>query len=260
MDSQANFADKKKLLFESLTSAEVCIRGTSLDQTERAALSSTRKSPSKTVSRKFQGKESIFKRPEAPIQRCLRPRRMPDYQVESSFFQLWIRRPSLIWFVSILIIFCYFEQANPHKWKKYSLGDTDISDNTNTSAAFAFLKEIEKRKDNDQEKYGDDEVMDMSENNKIVFNRRDANSRQPTFKKSVGLRKQIERDDDDTDPVDQKVTFRGSKMVMPEYVIGQKAKKTKKLPSASSTSTDARQTKANKPQLQHLFDNEEDDE
>lgn len=84
MDSHANFADKKKLLFESLTSAEVCIRGTSLDQTERAPQCPTRKSPPKTVSRKFQGKESIFKRPEAPIQRCLRPRRVPDFQVEPS--------------------------------------------------------------------------------------------------------------------------------------------------------------------------------
>lgn len=102
--------------------------------------------------------------------------------------------------------------------------------------------------------------MDLSESSKIVFNRRSANSRQPTFKKSIGLRKQIERDDVDMDPVDQKAMFRGSKMVMPEYVIGQKPKKTKKLSTASSTSTDTRQAKSNKPQLQHLFDTEEDAE
>lgn len=84
MDSCSSYENKKKLLFESLTSAESCIKGTSLEQTDRVSVHSTQTSPSKTVSRKFQGKESIFKRPEAPIQKCLRPRRQPDYQVNLS--------------------------------------------------------------------------------------------------------------------------------------------------------------------------------
>lgn len=76
------YEEKKKLLFDCLLTAEKSIAGTSLEQKE----SSTHHRPirsdeSKAVSRRFHGKESIFKRPAAPIAKCLKPRRAPDYQV-----------------------------------------------------------------------------------------------------------------------------------------------------------------------------------
>lgn len=154
-------------------------------------------------------------------------------------------------------------QANPHKWKKYSLDDADISENANTSAAFAFLQEIERRKDGEQERHGDDEPMDVSEGSRIVFNRTaTANSRQPMFRKSAGLRKQVRAPDDD-DSADQKTVFRGSKTVMPEYVIGQKPTKAKKPSGVASEASGSRRSETSakqKLQLQHLFDEEEEDD
>lgn len=82
MTNQLSFNDKKKMLFDSLTTAEQCIKGTRLEQREETYLNQTRQNQSKEeVSRRFRGKESIFKRPEAPINKCLRPRRVPDHQV-----------------------------------------------------------------------------------------------------------------------------------------------------------------------------------
>lgn len=88
----SSFEDKKKMLFDCLSSAEKNIQGTSLEQKQFARDDPVpREYPPKI--RRFHGKESIFKRPEAPIGKCLRPRRVPDYQVtlyaiciENSFF------------------------------------------------------------------------------------------------------------------------------------------------------------------------------
>lgn len=77
----SNFEDKKKLLFDCLTSAESCIQGTSLEQKSFSRDEVKPRNNPPAIGRRFQGKESIFKRPEAPIGKCLRPRRVPDYQV-----------------------------------------------------------------------------------------------------------------------------------------------------------------------------------
>lgn len=84
MANPLSFNDKKKMLFDSLSTAEQCIKGTRLEQREETYLDRTRQNQSREVSRRFQGKESIFKRPEAPIGKCLRPRRAPDHQVYGS--------------------------------------------------------------------------------------------------------------------------------------------------------------------------------
>lgn len=155
-------------------------------------------------------------------------------------------------------------QANPHKWKKYTLDDADISENANTSAAFAFLQEIERRKDGEEEKYGDDEAMDVSEGSRIIFSRKTAaTDRQPIFRKSAGLRHQIRKHNEDDNADDEKTVFRGSKMVMPEYVIGQKTTKAKKPVSIASEASGSRRTETTTKQnlhLQHLFDAEETEE
>lgn len=80
MVSPLNFEDKKKMLFDCLTTAEESIKGTSLEQKKTSRSEHLKRNQPKEVKR-FQGKESIFKRPAAPIDKCLRPRRVPDYQV-----------------------------------------------------------------------------------------------------------------------------------------------------------------------------------
>lgn len=172
-----------------------------------------------------------------------------------------------------MTIFIRIPQANPHKWKKYSLDDADISDRTNASAAFAFLAEMERRKDTDDGQ-DDASAMDADANDssrgKILFKKQ--NHRQkPSFNKSVSVRKQLECTDtasNESSESGEKPMLKGSKVVMPEYVIGQKVsssktKKTKLSSSSSKTQTD--ETKSSKqqnqkPHLQHLFDEEEDED
>lgn len=141
---------------------------------------------------------------------------------------------------------------NPHKWKKYSLGDTDISDRTNSSAAFAFLAEIEKRKDAESQNNSDDDmIIGNNSNDKIVFKSR--NRTRPSFNQSVSLKRALDCDD----KIDKKSSMKGSTVVMPEYVIGQKAQI--KIRKKTITSTTEKDDKQNKLRLQHLFDEDEED-
>lgn len=88
------FENKRRMLFDSLDTAEKqCLKGTNLEKIantnengKRLAIDSG--SELATVeynlikSRKLNGKQSIFKRPELPIQKCLKSRRPnPDYSV-----------------------------------------------------------------------------------------------------------------------------------------------------------------------------------
>lgn len=165
-------------------------------------------------------------------------------------------------------------QTNPHKWKKYSLDDADISDRTNASAAFAFLAEMERRKDSDDNQ--DEGTMDTDANDlpcdKILFknqNNRSKECQKPSFNRSVTVRKQIECTDTKSNESEtsEKPMLKGSKVIMPEYVIGQKmaSNKTKKNKSCTSSEAQGSDTKQGKqqnqkPLLQHLFDDEDEDQ
>lgn len=142
---------------------------------------------------------------------------------------------------------------NPHKWKKYSLSDADISERTNTSAAFAFLQEIEKRKDLNSGSSDDDEME-----GKITFNRKET-SKIPKYQRSVQLRNAIESSEAGEDDVGTKPILKGSKVLMPEYVIGQKSNDRKRKATSSKkcekTATECR----NALKLQHLLDEEDED-
>jgi len=221
--TDANYADKKKMLFDSLISAEECIKGTSLEQKPVEEHQSTThlSNDNKAVVRRFHGRESIFKRPAAPISKCLKPRQSPDYKI------------------------------NPHKWKKYSLEDSDISDRSNTSAAFQFLAEIEQNKQNASD--ADDEAMGSS--NPIVFNRK------TKFTHLAALRKDTESSSDDNQC--DKAVLKGSKVVMPEYVIGQKPKSKNKKATQSVTSKRSNETSDSAKaalQLQHLMEEDDDED
>ncbi|EFA11351.1 U5 small nuclear ribonucleoprotein TSSC4 [Tribolium castaneum] len=98
-------------------------------------------------------------------------------------------------------------KKNPHKWTKYSLADVkdeDMSDRSNTKAALSFLNELKNR--------NSEMVTDKSEEmKKIVFKKVHTTTVKDNLKSE-----------------DEKPSFRSSKVVMPEYVVGQKVKKDKK--------------------------------
>lgn len=88
---------------------------------------------------------------------------------------------------------------NPHKWKKYKMSDDVMSDKSNTVAAMSFLKEMKDR----HEPMESDCVSGP-----IIFNKHISEE---------GQRLAIEEK--------SKSTFLNSKTIMPEYVVGQKVKK-----------------------------------
>lgn len=97
---------------------------------------------------------------------------------------------------------------NPHKWIKYSLEDVsqeDMSDQSNTAAALSFLKEIRERK----------RQQGMAVEDKAPEH--------ITFKQPKNKTKLISQHDAITRP-----SFRSSKLIMPEYIVGMGKKKDKK--------------------------------
>lgn len=79
---QVDNTDKKKLLFESLENAEKKLQGTCLEQKNDVNYNSRRKQPRDLSIERYKQKESIFKRPVLPINKCLQARKRPDYEVD----------------------------------------------------------------------------------------------------------------------------------------------------------------------------------
>lgn len=93
-----DFEAKRNALFACLD-ASIELKGTVLDQTSTAINPLKRNASGNTeivyrsgggknhsaaadrVLKNLRGKESMFKKPELPIARCLKPRSLPDYQV-----------------------------------------------------------------------------------------------------------------------------------------------------------------------------------
>lgn len=111
-----------------------------------------------------------------------------------------------------------------------------MSERSNTAAAMSFLREIDLRKKQDEEGQQSNVLPE-----KIVFKkRRNDGSKAGTSSVSVSMA--------DT------VTFRSSKVVMPEYVVGQKVHKPKK-------QSECRQKACGKElKLNHLLDEDEEDQ
>ncbi|XP_039448061.1 uncharacterized protein LOC120427270 [Culex pipiens pallens] len=228
-----SFEDKKKALFASLDSAEKSIPSDSVLHQDQNAddYSRVRRRPGSNSSsrrqeaasrepiRKFRGKESIFKRPAAPIGKCLPMTRVPDFK------------------------------KNPHKWTKYSLEDVDTSDRSNTAAAFSFLREIESQK-RDQQQHEDDDGDGPTEfKSKVRFNR------------SVKLQARLEEVDKPPPTEEDKPKVKGCKVVMPEYVIGQKPKKVRQGKiGAAAGGCSSKRDRSSELKLDHLMEEEEDDE
>lgn len=63
--------------------------------------------------------------------------------------------------------------------------------------------------------------------------------------------------EDSDEEADNKIVLKGSKVVMPEYVIGQKIKRNK---NKLRTNSSAVKIKSKEMKLNHLFDDEENDD
>lgn len=210
MENGPDFHQKRKNLFDCLDQAEKSLNSDStLAQRTTVTLDELTPRPTREVDNKRRKtvirssasrKESIFKRPALPIQKCMPMRHVPDYK------------------------------KNPHKWKKYSLEDADCSDRTNTAAVFNFLREIEKRKEDEEESATSEEPS------KIVF------------KKSAKLRSIEEKPEECGE---ESGKLKGTKVVMPEYVVGQKKVKKPKVERASAD-------KRKELKLDHLMDDEDE--
>ncbi|KFB48193.1 AGAP005409-PA-like protein [Anopheles sinensis] len=221
-----SFEEKKNLLFSSLESAEQGIGTDSiLHQNVKEidySLDRSNKTRTKLISvDRYRGRESIFKRPNAPIGQCLKRTHVPDYK------------------------------RNPHKWIKYTLEDVDTSDRTNMAAAFSFLKQMEEQREASLQDETDQQNSTQSQPGTgcralVRFNR------------SVRLREQLQEADDPVEtPAEERPQFNGRRVLMPEYVVGQrdpkKVKRTKRPVKAG-------EGKQNELQLDHLMEENEDDD
>lgn len=122
-------------------------------------------------------------------------------------------------------------KKNPHKWTKYSLGDVneaDMSEKSNTKTALSFLKELESRNKN----------MDCNEDKEV-----------PT---KILFKKKCNKNTNETN-IEDKSSFRSSKVIMPEYTVGQKVKKEKKQGEKSRQISKGKELK-----LDHLLDDEDE--
>lgn len=205
------FANRQKRLFDSLSDAEQeCNKNkmvvesahmdTDVNDTSKCQiLRAGQKRKSET--RRFRGRESIFKRPEGPAPRAAN-RSIPDYH------------------------------KNPHKWMKYSLDDVsndDMTEQSNTRAALSFLKELKDRRSRGQikgaEKMDVDEIASSEQSrNEVAFKSRRVKTESTIeFKKPENSTEEVQ-----SMPVidtGDKPVFRSSKIIMPEYIVGQKQKK-----------------------------------
>jgi len=137
-------------------------------------------------------------------------------------------------------------RTHPQKWTHYSLGDVsndDMSDRTNTSTALSFLNELRKRKERDS-----DQEMDLDRTQQTV-----------QFKKPVQRRNKVETFQPSAERNEPRGTlFRGSKRVMPEYVVGQKSGQGAKKVRDVKDKNEAK--KSDQMRLTHLMDAEGDED
>lgn len=82
---EADFETKKKMLFECLESAEKNLEGTTLAQSKAdynwPPYRQQRKRNRDETIEKYKHKDSLFKRPNLPINKCLKSRQRPEYEV-----------------------------------------------------------------------------------------------------------------------------------------------------------------------------------
>lgn len=195
----AAFTNRQKLLFDQLSIAENNrtkrviseVDDAEMDECE-GSLTSRDDHKQKRETKKFRGKESIFKRPEGPAPRA-NFRNIPDYH------------------------------RNPHKWVKYSLDDVsseDMTERSNMQAAMSFLKELKARREKEEVDQCEEKMDIESElQDSVEFKKRTSSQ--------VKFRKPRAKDtaEDSKNVIDSKLVFKSSKIILPEYVVGQRPTK-----------------------------------
>ena len=182
----------------------------------------------KRYSKEFKGRESIFRTPNESGWPPSRSDFRSGHKSGRNF------RPNSRKFVPDHV-------KNPGNYTKYDLSDVSrdqMSDRSNTRAAFDFLRELKDRKE-------DDDISEkVDEGTKI------------SFKKP----KKIEKSSNDSGSSSSNVVKDGVKRIMPECVVGQKPKSSVVESKLNCDST-KKSKKSNKKQisLAHLDDEEEDD-
>lgn len=220
------FADRQKSIFDKLAVEEKNRserQEESDDRSQDNILSATSTLPSRkrlrSEMKQYRGKESIFKRPDAPPR--FKNKNVPDYH------------------------------RNPHKWIKYSLGDVsqeDMSDQSNMAAVLSFLKEMQERKGHEEME------VDDSAPSQITFKQPVNKSRIVSQHGTSCILSGVTGGENAT-VEDVKLCFRSSKLILPEYIVGITKKDKKKHEKLNHIPQN--EDIASKIKLQHLI--EEDD-
>ncbi|XP_011691748.1 PREDICTED: uncharacterized protein LOC105452391 isoform X2 [Wasmannia auropunctata] len=243
----AAFANRQQLLFDQLSIAES--KCNKHDRPEADDVEMQEESPrgsgkrpaasddrrQKRETKKFRGRESIFKRPEGPAPRA-NLRNIPDHH------------------------------RNPHKWVKYTLDDVsseDMTDRSNMQAAMSFLRELKARRKREEEEEEEEEVDEGMDVEPCVSNA--AGPTETRFKSKKRASSQIAfrkpRTEETAEGVaaivepDDRPIFRSSKIILPEYVIGQKPKRTCK-----QNRPVVKVDRSKELRLDHLQEPDDDDE
>lgn len=247
------FADRQKRLFDQLSIAEKkCNKARNNDTTtapmdiESSSSNEGRRLPRsnrkhKSETRQFRGKESIFKRPEGPAPRN-KCHIIPDHH------------------------------RNPHKWMKYSLDDVstnDMTDRSNARTAFAFLNELKARRAREVSvsEIKEDPDSPMATGEKVS----NANSNGPRLnesKLSAGIQFKKPRPAESSNcqnsvvivAREEKPVFLSTKVLMPEYVVGQKQNQRKRKDKEKRGPLAAKIVRTKELKLNHLEELDDEDE
>ena len=130
---------------------------------------------------------------------------------------------------------------NPNKYKKYDLSDVSkdqLSDRSNSRAAFDFLRQLKDRKNNDE---SNENPAENSEERKVSF-KKPSTVKKPPSVESTSKPSAVQD---------------GHKRILPEYEFGQKAKK-----SVVKSDKTSEKSKIKSPSktisLSHLDEEDED--
>lgn len=196
----SNFLDRKKQLDNQLSLTEKSLnkhhnhRGSYVPRIEDLAP----RNYSRDRIKGFRGKESIFKRPEVPPPRMKNKRTIADFRI------------------------------NPQKWTYYNLEDVpDMSDESNTKAAFSFLTELRERREREAEKQKIQERLQNSsmevdeDDNSSTSSKSAMSSCTVKFQKPLKIKEKSVIEE-------LKPEFRNNVVVMPEYEFGTRSVPKKK--------------------------------
>lgn len=209
----AAFANRQKRLFDQLSIAESqCNKPERLKNDFTAMCADNASQGSSTIdieprrlTKRFRGRQSMFKRPEGVAPRAV-PKNIPDYH------------------------------RRPHKWIKYTLDDVsseDMTEHSNTQAAMSFLKELKaRRKKEEVDKSEEDMDVDSYESDLQSCTKTTCKSNKRTAASQIVFKKPEIKEAKTSEAVvietNEKPIFRSSKIILPEYVIGQAPKKSPK--------------------------------